>query len=458
MKVIDELYLIPDNDQYVLYAPLKRTLLSVNQDLVLLLSKIKNQEEIPKDKNVLEVIDYLKNLGVLDSEEEYPENTGLTQEYCPTNLTLLPTTECNLRCIYCYADSGETSKNLPLNIAKTAVDFVINNARKKDVDMVQIGFLGGGEPFLKWDFVKNIVEYSKNQANKFSISTYFSAVTNGILSEKQVLWLSKNFQYLNVSLDGTKEIQDIHRPTKNQNGSYDTVIKTVSLLKSLGFKFSIRSTISSLSVNQMVPIVELFCNDLGVSKIHFEPLFACGRCRTNSELVPEVKDFVSNFKKCLDIVQSTDTELFCSAVRIDTLTSRFCGALEQNFYITPEGYVTACTEVSSKEEPLSDLFFIGKYDQEKKSFVFYNKKKSFLSKREVTNIEHCKRCISKWHCAGACPVKAAFHGDIFDPSQLANCEISRELTEHYLISLSHNQTNMVPRITQQTIDFSTKKL
>jgi len=330
----------------------------------------------------------------------------------------------------------------------------LNNAKKKSVERVQIGFLGGGEPLLKWNLVKNIVEYARNQASQFGLSTYFSGVTNGMLSEKQVWWISENFQYLNISLDGTKEIQDKHRPTKNQQSSYDTVIRTVKLLRNLGFKFSIRSTISSLSVNKMVSIVELFCKDLGVRKIHFEPLFACGRCRTTSTLVPERKDFLSNFKKCLDIVQSTNTELFCSAVRLDTLTSRFCGALDQNFYITPDGYVTACTEVSSKEEPLSDLFFIGKYDEEKKAFVFWNERKDYLSKREVTNIQHCQGCIAKWHCAGACPVKAAYHGNIFDPSQLANCEISRDLTEHYLIRLARGQSNMTPRIISQTIELS----
>ena len=208
----------------------------------------------------------------------------------------------------------------------------------------------------------------------------------------------------------------------------------------------------------MVSIVKLFCKDLGVSKIHFEPLFACGRCRTTSTLVPEINDFVSNFKKCINIVQSTNTELFCSAVRLDTLTSRFCGALDQNFYITPDGYITSCTEVSSKEEPLSDLFFIGKYDKEKEDFVFWNDRKNNLSKREVTNIQHCQGCVANWHCAGACPVKAAHHGNIFDPSQLANCEISRELTEHYLICLAHGQSNITPRVINETIELSQNML
>ena len=279
-------------------------------------------------------------------------------------------------------------------------------------------------PFLAWDLVNEILKYSRAKANEFGLSTFFTGVTNGMLSKEQVLWISQNFQYLNISLDGTKVIHDEHRPTKYNKGSYDTVIKTIKLLNDLGFKYSIRSTISSISVNHMVSIVEFFSREIGASKIHFEPLFACGRCRTTSNLTPDPKVFADNFKKCLAVVHSTNTVLFCSAVRLDTLTSTFCGALGENFYITPDGYVTSCTEVSSIDESLANVFFIGKYDELSKNFVFWNDKKKFLASRTVFNMDNCKQCIAKWHCAGGCPVKAAYQGNIFDTVQLANCEIS----------------------------------
>jgi len=450
MKIIEELCVLPDGDNYILYAPLRRTILRVNQDVVALLLKIKAGKELPKDELTLRAIENLRSLKIIDSEDSFPVDVTSNNEYKPTNVTFLPTSDCNLKCIYCYADSGTLSKYLSVHIAKAAIDFVFHNARERNIPKVQIGFLGGGEPFLAWRFVKDIFEYSHSKSDEFDISTYFTGVTNGMLSREQTLWISKNFQYLNVSVDGTQAVHDKHRPTKSNKGSFERVLKTLTTLNDQGFRYGVRSTISSLSVDYMTSIVEFFA-ELGVSRIHFEPLFACGRCRTNSKLAPAPKVFIDNFIKCLSIAQSTETDLFCSAIRLDTLSSTFCGALNNNFYITPEGYVTSCTEVSLVDEPLSSTFFIGKYDQSAKGFVFWDNRRNLLTSRTVLNMPKCSKCIAKWHCAGACPVKAAYEGDLFDATRLANCEIARELTEYHIRTLASGEANYLPRVHSQSI-------
>jgi len=450
MRVIKEVYVLPDGDQYILYAPLKHILLSANPSVITLLKRIRQGADIPSDAETQQVFDLLKTVGIVDSEDTYPPSHAPNGEYRPTSVTFLPTSDCNLRCIYCYADSGTTSHYMLPDVARAAIDFICTNAKSKDVQQVQVGFLGGGEPFLAWDFVQDIVAYARLTAKAFGLSTYFTGVTNGMLSADQVRWISENFQYLNISLDGTKAIQDQHRPTRDRQGSFETVVRTATFFREAKFRYAIRSTISSLSVQQMVPIVEFFSRDLGVSKIQFEPLFACGRCRTTSRLAPDPQVFIENFKACLEVVRSTPTELLCSAIRLDTLSSTFCGALGENFYITPDGYVTSCTEVSSPSEALADTFFIGQYDRSVHRFVFWDQKRTFLASRSVLNIEGCGGCIAKWHCAGGCPVKAAHRGDIFKPTQLANCEIARELTEHSIRTAIHGRANL-PNVNIRTI-------
>jgi uncharacterized protein len=449
MKVIEELYALPDKGEYILYAPLKHTILRVNRDVIALILKIKNGEELPAHEQTIRVVDGLRRLKIIDSEASAPFDSD-SNEYKPTSVTFLPTSDCNLKCIYCYADSGMLSKYLPLHVARAAIDFVFDNARHKNVPEVQIGFLGGGEPFLAWQFVKEIFEYGQRKSDEFQIPTYFTGVTNGMLSTKQTLWISKHFQYLNVSVDGTQAIHDEHRPTKSNKGSFETVLRTLQTLNEQGFRYGVRSTISSLSVDSMTSIVKFF-TELGISKIHFEPLFACGRCRTNNELAPAPKLFIDNFVRCLSIVQSTNTDLLCSAIRMDTLSTTFCGALNNNFYITPEGYVTSCTEVSLADEPLSSTFFIGKYDQAHKGFVFWDKRRELLTSRTVLNMPKCGKCIAKWHCAGACPVKAAYEGDLFDATGLANCQIARELTEYHVRRLANEESNYLSNVHPQAI-------
>lgn len=446
MNIIKELYVIPDGEGYILYAPLKHTVISANKAVVALLRDIRVGKRIADDTKTTDVIDHLKKMGIIDSEDSYPEDNSPHTEYMPTNVTFLPTSDCNLRCIYCYADAGKSSYYLSIDAAKVAVDFIIANAKEKGIKKIQVGFLGGGEPFLAWDFVTDIVDYTRTRADDAELSTLFTGVTNGMLSREQVLWLSSNFQFLNISLDGTKEIQDRHRPCKHGGSSYDNVVNTVKMMNELEVKYAVRSTISSFSLNHMFSILDFFMNDLGVTRIHFEPLFTCGRCRTNSSLSPNPKDFADNFKECLSVTNSRNVELFCSAIRLDNLSSTFCGASGENFYVTPEGYVTSCTEVSLRSEPIAKEFFIGKYDRALQRFIFWNDKKNFLSSRSVSNMRNCQKCIAKWHCAGGCPAKAAHQGNIFDGVKLPNCAITRDLTEFYIKQIARGEQMELPRI------------
>ena len=445
MEIINELYLLPDGDQYILYAPLNHTILKVNKGLVALLNKIKQGYNVPQDKTTLTALENLKKLGIINGEDRIPQDPNPNDEYLPTSVTFLPTSDCNLKCIYCYANSGTYKKYLPVHIGKAAIDFICKNAKIKGVENIQIGFLGGGEPFLAWDFVTQIYEYTKIIAERNGLTTFFTGVTNGVLPQKKVLWIREHFQFLNVSLDGLKSIHDKQRPTKNGNSSYDKVIDTISLLNEVNFEYSIRSTVSAISVKSLPSIVEFFSKELCAIKIHLEPLFSCGRCRTSGDLAPNPSVFSEKIKKCYPIAASHKTELLCSSARLDNFSSTYCGALVENFYITPEGFVTACTEVSSDSEPLSNTFLIGKYDQTLNKFIIWDEKRRLLMSRTVNSIDKCQKCISKWHCSGGCPVKA-YRGNVFNDVDIAGCIISRELTEYHVRLLASGKTEYFPRI------------
>ena len=452
MKITDELFVLSDEENFILYAPLLRIILKVSPSVLSLLHSIKSGEVIQLNRKELELVNYFKSLKIIDCEDQLPPIKTSINEYRPTKVTFLPTTDCNLRCIYCYSNSGNNSKYLLIDIAKTAIDLVFRNAIEQKVNQVQVGFLGGGEPFVAWELMKNIVDYAKSKSDSSGISVEFGGVTNGVLSKKKLLWIKDNFNNLSVSFDGMKSIQDTHRPTKNQNGSFDLVIKTLDYLSNTDIAYSVRSTISSFSVNRMEEIVDYIANKLNVRRIHFEPLFACGRCKTDKKLVPDVNVFIENFKRSLLVAYNCNAELICSAVRLDALTTTFCGALGENFYITPEGFVTTCTEVSSPDELLSKLFFIGKYNEETKKFDFNKDKIDYLTTRNVHNMEGCGNCIAKWHCAGGCPAKSVQSGELFDSLSTDDCRIARNLTEYYVKSITVERNFNYPQIKIKNIN------
>ena len=251
MKITDELFVLPDEENFILYVPLLRIILKVSPSVLSLLQNIKSGEIVHLNQEELELINYFKKLNIIDCEDQLPPIKTSINEYRPTKVTFLPTTDCNLRCIYCYSNSGNNPKYLSIEIAKSAIDLVFRNAIEQKVNQVQVGFLGGGEPFVAWELMKNIVNYARSKSDSSGISVEFGGVTNGVLSKNKLLWIKDNFNSISVSFDGMKSIQDKHRPNKNQRGSFDLVIKTLNYLNETDIAYSVRSTISSFSVNNL---------------------------------------------------------------------------------------------------------------------------------------------------------------------------------------------------------------
>ncbi len=172
MKLLKELFLLPDGEDFILYAPLINTILKINNKLAELLIKIIHGDNIPDDESTLTVVHSLIELGIINNCDNYPNDPIINDVYMPTSVTFLPTSNCNLRCIYCYADSGATKKYLTVDAGKSAIDFICKNATNKGVKNIQVGFLGGGEPFLAWDFVTEIYEYAENRARQNGLTTF----------------------------------------------------------------------------------------------------------------------------------------------------------------------------------------------------------------------------------------------------------------------------------------------
>lgn len=104
-------------------------------------------------------------------------------------ITFLPTMDCNLRCIYCYAKGGEEKRYLTKKVAKDYIDYFVLIRRKA---MLKLHFAGGGEPFLNFDVMKFIVNYSKQLFPQINIGL----VTNGTFNSEQLKWIIDN----NISL------------------------------------------------------------------------------------------------------------------------------------------------------------------------------------------------------------------------------------------------------------------
>ena len=316
------------------------------------------------------------------------------------------------------------------DIAKTAIDVVIKNCIGR-TDSTHLGFHGGGEPLLEknMDLIKRTVEYFKKETRKYNLKSRISSATNGVISLKNLEWIIKNFDNLNISLDGTMDIQDAQRPKANGDSSFYSVLNTISFLENNKFNYGIRTTITKQSVSKMPEIIQfLHVISPSLKSFHLEPLAECGRCKTTKLESPSPKDFIKYMLQAREISDKLEIEIYYSGSKLEKINYSFCGAAGRNFFVTPSGNVTTCLEVCREEDNRAKIFLIGKYDPDKKEFIFDEQKIKKLRKRVVQDIPHCSDCFAKYNCSGDCLAKVySIAKDLNGTNKNPRCSINRTL-------------------------------
>lgn len=151
-----------------------------------------------------------------------------------TDLTLNIVNSCNLRCRYCWNQSGAYGRpgakngKMLLSTAIKAIDLLVKGSRPAK-DLV-VDFYGG-EPLLNFSLIKGAIEYCAQIGKKNKINFHFLLATNGtLLNEERGRYLIDNGVDIAVSLDGERSVQDTQRPFFDGRGSYEAVMGNISRL------------------------------------------------------------------------------------------------------------------------------------------------------------------------------------------------------------------------------------
>lgn len=436
----DNLFVIKRNDEtHILYSPLNKRVGVINHSGANTLAKYFEEETL--SENEKKYIDLLYENRFLNKtnlhEPVFPDNYS----FMPHEVTLFLTSRCNLRCRYCYAEAGKKDEEMPLEVAKAAIDFVANNAGLAGLSQFTVGFHGGGEPTMAWDVMVAAVEYAREVADIKGLDVEIFAATNGMFNQKQREFILHNFTNLNVSIDGPADIQNYNRPTVNGSASFQIIKENLKFFDENDFSYGVRATITERNVHRIEEIVEWFKSEFNIHFLHIEPVWLCGRCVTSGEKPPADDDFIKHYVRAYEKAQKMNVNLVYSGLRLDALLSKFCAASGDGFNILPNGSVTSCYEITEDDDPKAELFHYGKYDFGKKTFEFDRKKIERLQKYSVENLEYCRDCFCKWHCAGDCISKVFDESQSFEHQGSSRCKLNRQLTIMQLEEIIANSQN-----------------
>lgn len=133
-------------------------------------------------------------------------------------LMLILTNQCNLRCVYCY-EQNHKSMEMSFKIATENIRKVLNdNEKYSHIDI----YLFGGEPFLCFDNLKKICEWTWKR--EWKVPYRFTISTNGTLVHGNIKeWLKTNKDkfFIVLSLDGKRKSQNINRSNSFDQIDYD---------------------------------------------------------------------------------------------------------------------------------------------------------------------------------------------------------------------------------------------
>lgn len=314
-------------------------------------------------------------------------------------LTVYPTTDCNLRCTYCYASSGSIRKELSLSIYEQFLTDTVDPSR---FNQMVLNFHGGGEPTLNPVHFGSLISTFEQKCQALMIKPSYRLTTNGTFS-CQVRKLIQHYRIAtNVSWDGPDDIQHFQRPFASGKNSHELVLENMRFLIDLGLLDEVRVTITPNNIARLKEIIAFLSHE-GIKKIHIEPASILGRNEGEEGL--SINYYAAVFK---------DAYILCCRLGIllrglGTMifkkpTQRHCGAFGWNFVLTSSGDISACTRVQHSSDQHSESFLFGPWSPGADPTTFAKPKRMRLQERRTENLEDCAHCFLKYHCAGGCPM------------------------------------------------------
>jgi uncharacterized protein len=180
---------------------------------------------------------------------------------------------CNLECAYCFylekqalygADEDFRMSDEVLSA------FIRSYVHAQPAPFVEFVWQGGEPTLLGVDFFRRVVQLQAPFAGRTSISN--SLQTNGtLLDDEWCRFLKQHNFMVGISLDGPQEIHDRYRRDRAGNGTFDSVMRGLQLLKKHGVAFNVMASVARETAANPLEVYRFFKNE-GVEFVQFVPI------------------------------------------------------------------------------------------------------------------------------------------------------------------------------------------
>ncbi len=335
----------------------------------------------------------------------------------PKLVVLNLTTDCNMRCKYCYASAGEKqtymSKDVAIKTIKELKEINGNNSIKV--------LFHGGEPLMCLDVIKDVIDFCEKNYDKKSIEYYIQ--TNCILLNKEVIsYLKEKDVKISISLDGCDPNSNACRILKNKHNSFDIIKKSIDELNAQNVKINNLAVLNKKNYKNVGEIIDFLVSNK-IYNFSFNYFIKGGRGNTNSNLALTNEEIFEATKIIIDKLNEyykqnillNEKNVYYLVRSLATKKKLYmcanspCGAGLNIFGITPNGDIFPCDDLSSQNQ-----FKLGNVKEKHLSEILSNPIVTNFAMCTYSRIKGCKTCKLKTYCgAGCCSRKFYENGDIY---------------------------------------------
>ena len=334
------------------------------------------------------------------------------------SITFIVTKDCQLACKYCYLVGKNTKERMSWDVAKRAIDYILDHEADMKEESVIWDFIGG-EPFLEIDLIDKICDYLKVELfrrNHHWFNSYrLSFSTNGInySTDKVQQFIKKNHEHLSIgiTIDGTKRKHDLNRIWKTvdmeqgimpkpeeEHGSYDDVIKNIPLWLEQFPDAGTKVTISSADIPYIKESV-LHLYSLGIHEVNincvFEDVWKDGDDKLFEQQLTELADAIIDSGYYTDYACSFFTEHMGKPMDCKSDNQNWCGA-GRMLAVDAEGNFYPCTRFAQYSLRSKKAWIIGNV----RDGIDKNKLRPFYTLDRCTqSTEECINCEVASGCA-----------------------------------------------------------
>ena len=254
--------------------------------------------------------------------------------------TILPTTDCNARCFYCY-EMGCSRKWMTEQTAEDVVKYIL---RKKIDGKIQLHWFGG-EPLYN----SKIIDLICTRLTEYGVDFQSMMVSNSYLFDEEMVKKAKELWKLvkvQITLDGTEEIYNKTKAYiyKDCESPFKRVIRNMELLLKEGVRINVRLNMDMHNVDDLFSLTDYLLEHFGKYEnlhIYSHLLYEDDNVVKDADYETKRRFLIKENKRLSDYIEKNKKQYFVYVSKIK-FKNHCLADRDDSILVLPDGHLGKC--------------------------------------------------------------------------------------------------------------------